>query len=480
MSGILSSIAGATYAAPVVVVNNAVALNGSNQYYNTSAITTTATDSKYFTFASTFYWGTNNYNQGGTNLMHLINVYLPQSSGNSFYIWINGGRMQVDGGCGTVYETAEDSLVGNAWNNVVFYFDSSSRANCRVYINGVSKTLDTGGNPNNTNINWGSTNAVVTIGAPNNNVQSAGNYFGGKIAQLYLHNASGAPDIAKYWDSSVSKPYDLGTTGTATGLAQPLIYHYGTTSTFPTNNGTGFNSYTLTANNSPTNASGATYSTNRIAATLTAYGNAKVSTAQSKFGGASALFDGTTDYLIFSSSPVTATDNFTFEGWIRFTATPGSGSFQMLGSTSATAYFAYANASGTLRFEAGVYGTSGDYYEWWNTTLSTATWYHFAFVKSSTTLKAYLNGTSLTSSGTYGTMSTDKHLFGATSGYIGAWNDTQYSVNGYMDEIRISKTARYTTTFTPSTSAFTNDTDTRLLLHCDGTNNSTTFTDDNA
>jgi hypothetical protein len=36
---------------------------------------------------------------------------------------------------------------------------------------------------------------------------------------------------------------------------------------------------------------------------------------------------------------------------------------------------------------------------------------------------------------------------------------------GYMDEIRISDTARYTTTFTPSTTAFTADSNTKLLIH---------------
>lgn len=255
MSGINCSIAGATYTP--AVVNNAVVLNGSNQYYNTSGVTTTATDGKYFTFACSFYWNSNNYAQGGANLQHLVNVYLP--GGNSFYIWINGGRLQVDGGCGTIYEQTEDSLTGNAYNNIVFYFDSSSRANSRIYINGVNKTLDTGGNPNNTNINWGATGAVVTIGAPNANVQSAGSYLNGRIAQLYLHNASGAPTISNFYDTGAGKPKDLGTNGTATGLAQPLIYHYGNTSTFATNRGTGFNSYTLTANGTPTDGIGATF-----------------------------------------------------------------------------------------------------------------------------------------------------------------------------------------------------------------------------
>ena len=34
-----------------------------------------------------------------------------------------------------------------------------------------------------------------------------------------------------------------------------------------------------------------------------------------------------------------------------------------------------------------------------------------------------------------------------------------------MDEVRVSDTARYTANFTPTTSAFTPDTNTKLLVH---------------
>jgi hypothetical protein len=52
-------------------------------------------------------------------------------------------------------------------------------------------------------------------------------------------------------------------------------------------------------------------------------------------------------------------------------------------------------------------------------------------------------------------------------------------MNGHMDEIRVSNSARYTTTFTPSTTPFVNDANTLLLLHMDGTDASTVFFDDN-
>ena len=50
-------------------------------------------------------------------------------------------------------------------------------------------------------------------------------------------------------------------------------------------------------------------------------------------------------------------------------------------------------------------------------------------------------------------------------------------LGGYLDEIRVSNNARYTSNFTPSTTAFTNDSNTKLLIHSNTTHASTTFTD---
>jgi len=51
--------------------------------------------------------------------------------------------------------------------------------------------------------------------------------------------------------------------------------------------------------------------------------------------------------------------------------------------------------------------------------------------------------------------------------YIGQNGGSGSYLTGYMDEIRISDTARYTSSFTPSTTAFTADSNTKLLIHSD-------------
>jgi hypothetical protein len=82
--------------------------------------------------------------------------------------------------------------------------------------------------------------------------------------------------------------------------------------------------------------------------------------------------------------------------------------------------------------------------------VSTGTWYHFAIARSGGTVTLYLNGTSL------GTV-LDKD-FSNSGGQltIGADDNTGgAALNGWMDEIRISKgIARWTANFTPPTSPY--------------------------
>jgi hypothetical protein len=125
-------------------------------------------------------------------------------------------------------------------------------------------------------------------------------------------------------------------------------------------------------------------------------------------------------------------------------------------------YFYGGNNSGPITF-----GSS----------LTTGTWQHHAFVKNGNTLTAYKDGVSQGTHDMTGRTISPSNQTNLTSLKIGGMVNGGY-LNGYMDEVRISTTARYTTTFTPSTSAFTNDANTVILMHANGTNGSTSFTDD--
>jgi len=66
--------------------------------------------------------------------------------------------------------------------------------------------------------------------------------------------------------------------------------------------------------------------------TVTAYGNAQIDTAQSKFGGASGLFDGAGDYLSTPDSEDWnfGSGDFTIDFWVRFNSLPGVGAQRCL------------------------------------------------------------------------------------------------------------------------------------------------------
>ena len=94
--------------------------------------------------------------------------------------------------------------------------------------------------------------------------------------------------------------------------------------------------------------------------TVTAYGNAQISTARSQFGGASALFDGSGDYLLvgaaadFKHLHDDSTD-YTIEGWIYWSG--GSSDLTILSTAAATAANAAtadASTATTLRHSPAV------------------------------------------------------------------------------------------------------------------------------
>lgn len=185
---------------------------------------------------------------------------------------------------------------------------------------------------------------------------------------------------------------------------------------------------------------------------ITAFGDAKIVTTTSKFGGASASFDGTGDYLFipYSSDFDFSTGDFTIEGWVNFNTVSVTQSFigKHHSSVAANLIF-YMSNSTTL----GLYGPGSVHTTRTVPTISTGVWYHWAVVKSGSTSYIFWNGTQAgaTISGSY----TNSASVGLTiSG--DRENSIQSVLNGYLDEVRISRVARYTSNFTPSTTAFPN------------------------
>ena len=89
-------------------------------------------------------------------------------------------------------------------------------------------------------------------------------------------------------------------------------------------------------------------------------------------------------------------------------------------------------------------------------------WYHVAFVKEGTNLRMYKNGTNV--AGNNQTSSTSLPAsFRVGEITIGETFGGSYDFLGYMSNVRISNSARYTSDFTPSTTPFASDSNTVLL-----------------
>ncbi len=170
---------------------------------------------------------------------------------------------------------------------------------------------------------------------------------------------------------------------------------------------------------------------------LETVGNAQISTTQSKWGGGSMSFDGSGDYL---KSNVSTSDLYGFGGdfaielWLYRNATgqtilvdsrPTGG-----GGTSAY-YVLYVNTSNVLSwFVGGSVRITG------TTTISNSTWYHIAIARSGSSTKMYLNGTQEGSTYTDSTAL----ICASERPYVGAdANDLTSNLNGYIDDLRITK-----------------------------------------
>ena len=223
----------------------------------------------------------------------------------------------------------------------------------------------------------------------------------------------------------------------------------------------------------------------RTAKTITNGGGAAVSTTQSKFGGASlvvSLSASTSTHFVSIDSSSTSADlnigtgAFTYEAWFYPVANGGSSSTQasiIEGRSAAndgSSLGIYHNATNNL--VVGALGTSTAMTS--SQTVALNTWHHVALTRSGTTWTLWVNGAS-GATATSSTSISNPNIIRVGRGYV-----TTATFRGYIDEVRISNTARYTGAFTPSASAFTNDANTVFLMHANGTNGATTFTDDNA
>jgi len=185
------------------------------------------------------------------------------------------------------------------------------------------------------------------------------------------------------------------------------------------------------------------------AKSITAVGNAQVDTAQSKFSGASALFDGTGDYLSVANNADFdfGSGDFTIDAWVRFNNS--NFFYGVAGKYSGSTGWIFTCNTGSGDMVLYDSGSSNVYV---TSSFSAGVWYHIAVVRTGSVIKFFKDGiqvgTDKTAASTYN---------GAAAALtVGAYGSGSGAFDGWIDEIRVSKgVARWTSNFTPSTSEYT-------------------------
>jgi hypothetical protein len=398
------------------------------------------------------------------------------NSGNIVGGSINSTKegVYVDASTGNLSTTNFKNIITNNNSSVGFRVSGN---NTSIYLNltGLTASNNTSngfeaynviGNVNslitNTNSAYGirvSLNGLSLM----TNITSNNNLSGGVIIDSTTNNLSTTlfQNIITNSNSSVG----FKVSGNSLNYLTPVVLNINAL-TASNNLNSGFEAYNITGNisgvvannnylngiktsigNGPTIFDGLTvlnpsYNSSILSSAYTTTGTPTVS-SNAPFNGFNAISFSKDTYNIAipSPSPTLGTSDFTIEFWLYLT--DKATSVFIFGQHSNTAN-TWAIGLNGLGF---VEGTSPSFTRTsatFSTTPLLSTWYHFAFVRKNTVVTAFLNGVS-------GTSLTNGVNLNNTGVLQLGWNpasNTEWTA-GYISNLRILKTALYTTNFTP-------------------------------
>lgn len=188
--------------------------------------------------------------------------------------------------------------------------------------------------------------------------------------------------------------------------------------------------------------------------TISRAGNAQIDTAQSRFGGASVLFDGTGDYIYCDTAAgFVMTGDFTFEFWMRHGGTQVSSQseialvdFRAALTAEPCVYLDKSSTQLIFLMDTAVVATSY--------AVAANQWHHVAVARQGSVNRFFLNG------GQVGSDYISANAWAAprlTIGSFGTQRNTTnaYHFTGWIDEFRFtSGVPRYVAGFLPPDRAF--------------------------
>jgi len=326
------------------------------------------------------------------------------------------------GYAGALYSaTSSQALIPNQWTHLA---GVRNGATVSIYVNGESQ-----GTLNMATLSITDSSQIVGIGRNGNgNFEYVTGYIAGAriVKGSSVYTGAFTPPIAP-----------LSTSGAASASAYPST----------TNVNTSFASSECSLLLNFTNA-GIYDATSKN--DLETVGDAQVSTAINNAFGASTgvmKFDGTGDYLQSVAKDLFAfgTGDYTVETWVYFTSI-NSTTLQIIfmsGSTGGNNFYAHVDSN-----QISV-GTTAAFVSNQVSSFSTGVWYHIAFCRASGTLRLFKDGVQQGSSVTDST-----NWISAGNARCGANESGTQTLFGYLQDLRITKYARYTANFTPPTAAF--------------------------
>jgi hypothetical protein len=373
--------------------------DGSGDYLSFAGATANAMGSGDFTIEGWFYL-TGTTGQGGSGEQGIIGVNtvlgsrltirLQGTSPKLMSWWLNGSGNNVAG---------TTAVQQNTWYHFALVRSGSASNNVKLYLNGVLESQGTS-----------------TYDVP------ADNYV---IGRTYTDLND------EYWNGYLSGIRAVKGTAVYTGnFTPPTAPPTAISNTSYLLNYTNAGIYDATSKND-----------------LETVGNAQISTTQSKFGGSSMAFDGSGDGLIGLSTQLASfgTGDFTVESWVYLTSISGADRYLFTtGNGVDNSLRLYLDSTGNVAVF-----TSNTLVLTSTNPLVVNTWTHVAVCRYNGTLAVYINGVR---NGT-ASYSTAINCNGNIS--VGSANNLSASMIGYLDDMRVTKgIARYTSNFTPPTTAF--------------------------
>lgn len=336
-------------------------------------------------------WGCNEY-----GLNHDYNFFIDSSRRLGSYWGVPGVNVFV----------SPTSLNLNQWYHLAVVRQGTGSNNIKVYIDGVLNTTGT----SNSNTSNGTTNTHFTLGSDNGGDESLLNCY---VTDLRLVKGTAV------YTTDFARP-----TGRLENITNTVILLR-------------YNNFNLVDNSGK----------NPLPVYIV--GNAKISTAQSKFGGSSLLLDGTGDGVQVGAAANSnafnvGTGDFTVEAWAYVSSYNATEGQVVIGATEyggTNNWWFGLTTSGALTMNIAGTTTTAD------SALGTGSWKHIAAVRSGSTVTLYVDGTSVKSGTNTASLASTNNIVYVGSDAAG----NEQCFNGYLDDVRFTASALYTSNFTAPT-----------------------------